>query len=221
MLSPRLMTRRNSVSAASAPVMRRLLTETVMDDVKATVKSIYHKSKFLKSTTEVPAGEPFGILLDKTNFYAEQGGQEYDTGVLAIDGKAEFKVHDVQVANGYVLHIGQMEEGDFAVGDELVATYDEVSYFNCDQPDEDEADKCSFVDGPSATTTPGPTFSTSLFEKSSETTSTRRVPSLLLTDCDSTSRTTSRSPRMTSARSRTSVTSGSRRLRLFTRRRCL
>ena len=97
-----------------------------MDDVKATVKSVYHQSKFLSSTKDVPAGEPFGVLLDKTNFYAEQGGQEYDTGVLAIDGKAEFKVEDVQVFNGYVLHIGRMVEGEMTVGDEVIATYDEV-----------------------------------------------------------------------------------------------
>jgi alanyl-tRNA synthetase len=97
-----------------------------MDDIKATVKSVYHKSQFLTSTKDVPAGESFGILLDKTNFYAEQGGQEYDTGVLAIDGKAEFKVEDVQVANGYVLHIGRMVEGEIDVGEEVIATYDEV-----------------------------------------------------------------------------------------------
>ena len=65
--------------------------------------------------------------MDKTNFYAEQGGQENDTGVLSIDGKAEFKVEDVQVYNGYVLHIGQMEEGEITVGDEVTCTYDEVS----------------------------------------------------------------------------------------------
>lgn len=98
-----------------------------MDDIKATVRSIYHSSKFLSSSSDVPAGESFGILLDKTNFYAEQGGQENDTGVLAIDGKAEFKVEDVQVFNGYVLHIGRMEEGEMKVGDEVMSTYDEVS----------------------------------------------------------------------------------------------
>jgi alanyl-tRNA synthetase len=71
------------------------------------------------------------VLLDKTNFYAEQGGQENDTGVLAIDGKTEFKVGDVQVYNGYVLHIGQLEEGQLSVGDEVICTYDEVSKALC------------------------------------------------------------------------------------------
>ncbi|ORX39097.1 alanine-tRNA ligase [Kockovaella imperatae] len=97
----------------------------LLSDIKATVKTIYHSSKFYSSTSELPKGSSFGIILDKTNFYAEQGGQENDTGVLAIDGKAEFKVEDVQVYNGHVLHIGQLEEGEIKVGDEVFCTYDE------------------------------------------------------------------------------------------------
>jgi len=92
------------------------------------VKGIYHSSTFLESTSDVPSGAPVGVLLDRTNFYAESGGQEYDTGVITIDGKAEFKVEDVQIYNGYVLHIGQMEDGEIKVGDEVVCTYDEVSF---------------------------------------------------------------------------------------------
>lgn len=80
----------------------------------------------------MPSGEAFGVLLDKTNFYAEQGGQENDTGSLSIDGKAEFRVEDVQVFNGYVLHVGRMEDGEIKVGDDVTSTYDEVSrsFFN-------------------------------------------------------------------------------------------
>ena len=32
---------------------------------------------------EVTAGQKVGILLNKTNFYAEQGGQMYDTGFMS------------------------------------------------------------------------------------------------------------------------------------------
>lgn len=48
----------------------------------------------------VAPGERCGLLLDKTLFYAEQGGQIYDTGYLVIVGsedKGEFAVQDVQV----------------------------------------------------------------------------------------------------------------------------
>ncbi|KAM0746309.1 hypothetical protein T439DRAFT_330022 [Meredithblackwellia eburnea MCA 4105] len=97
-----------------------------LGNVDSVVKAIYHSSKFFASTTETPEKELIGILLDKTNFYAESGGQENDTGRIVIDGKADFVVEDVQVFNGYVLHIGYMKEGTLAVGDSVVSAYDEL-----------------------------------------------------------------------------------------------
>ncbi|GJN91344.1 hypothetical protein Rhopal_004365-T1 [Rhodotorula paludigena] len=97
-------------------------------NVDAVVKAIYRQGKFVASTTELadPATESLGVLLDRTNFYAESGGQEYDTGRIVIDGKADFVVEDTQVFNGYVLHIGRIVEGALAVGDSVVASYDEL-----------------------------------------------------------------------------------------------
>lgn len=94
--------------------------------IDATVKAVYHKSAFFKSTAETPASESIGIVLDQTNFYAESGGQENDTGSIVIDGQATFKVEDVQVFNGYVLHIGQITEGSLTIGDKVVSAYDEL-----------------------------------------------------------------------------------------------
>ena len=45
-------------------------------DVTGTVQLIFDGQSFLKTTEGLPTDKPFGILLDKTNFYAEQGGQE-------------------------------------------------------------------------------------------------------------------------------------------------
>ncbi len=98
----------------------------MLGNTTGAIKGIYQASKFLETTSDVAQGSSFGILLDKTNFYAESGGQEYDTGILSIDGQAEFEVTDVQVFNGYVLHIGSMKEGTIKVGDEVTCTYDEV-----------------------------------------------------------------------------------------------
>jgi alanyl-tRNA synthetase len=96
------------------------------DNIKSTIKAIYHNKKFLKSTNEVPEGEQFGVLLDKTNFYAEQGGQEYDTGKLLVDGEAEIGIENVQVYAGYVLHTGYLKYGELNVGSEVIAEYDEL-----------------------------------------------------------------------------------------------
>jgi len=71
------------------------------------------------------------ILLDRTNMYAEQGGQEYDTGSITIDGKAEFVVENVRVYGGYVLHTGYLKYGTLQVGDEVVVQFDEVRYLSC------------------------------------------------------------------------------------------
>ncbi|KAJ2491315.1 Alanine--tRNA ligase [Coemansia sp. RSA 2050] len=66
-----------------------------------------------------------GVVLDRTCFYAEQGGQEYDTGALvAVDDSAEVAVEDVQVYGGYVLHRGVLRSGALSVGDAVDAQID-------------------------------------------------------------------------------------------------
>ncbi|RJE26522.1 alanyl-tRNA synthetase [Aspergillus sclerotialis] len=95
-------------------------------NITAQIKAIYHGKLFHSSTEEIPEGEQLGIILDRTNFYAEQGGQENDTGKLIIDGRAELEVGDVQSYAGYVLHTGFMKYGSFSVGDTIVCEYDEL-----------------------------------------------------------------------------------------------
>ncbi|KAH0349858.1 alanyl-tRNA synthetase, partial [Aureobasidium melanogenum] len=95
-------------------------------NINATVKAIYHNKQFLSSTSEIPEGEQFGVILDKTNFYAEQGGQENDTGKILIDGEAELDVQNVQSYAGYVLHTGYMTYGTFKTGDSVICEYDEL-----------------------------------------------------------------------------------------------
>ncbi|KAK8851747.1 tRNA synthetases class II (A)-domain-containing protein [Apiospora arundinis] len=95
-------------------------------DIKAKVQLIYTGTEFKKSSKDLPPNTPFGILLDKTNFYAEQGGQVADTGRLVIDDVAEFKVLDTQQFGGYIVHNGYLEYGQLNSGDEVIAEYDEL-----------------------------------------------------------------------------------------------
>ena len=100
--------------------------KTARGNVFSIVKAIYHDQDFRPSTRDVRDGEPLGLILDRTNFYAEQGGQESDTGKILIDGLAELDVRNVQIYAGYVLHTGYMKYGALSVGDEVISEYDEV-----------------------------------------------------------------------------------------------
>lgn len=93
------------------------------ENVRATVVAVYDGSSFVQAAE---GSQQFGVLLDKSPFYAEQGGQEFDKGTLVIDGTAEFAVDNVQVYGGYVLHTGRIVEGKLAVGDHVIASYDEL-----------------------------------------------------------------------------------------------
>ena len=95
--------------------------------VDATVKALFQAHRFVPASGELGAPEaPFGVLLDRTNFYAESGGQQADMGVLSLaDGSAEFEVTDVQVYNGYVVHVGYLHYGTLRVGDAVSATFHE------------------------------------------------------------------------------------------------
>lgn len=94
--------------------------------VNSVIKAFYHEKAFPTSTSDIPSNATFGIILDRTGFYAESGGQEYDQGSIVIDGIAEFEVENVQSFNGYVVHIGQMKYGKLSLGDEVFSAYDEV-----------------------------------------------------------------------------------------------
>lgn len=95
--------------------------------MQARIKAIFYNKTFLKTTQNIPTEVRFGLLLDRTNFYAESGGQEHDTGKIMIGMEAVFEVEDVQVFNGYVLHIGHLKYGELNVGGEVDAEYDEVT----------------------------------------------------------------------------------------------
>nr|CCA14233.1 unnamed protein product [Albugo laibachii Nc14] len=67
-----------------------------------------------------------GIVLDRTSFYAQAGGQVYDTGSLEKDQPAgtRFNIDAVESYAGYVLHAGTLESGSLQVGDDISCQVD-------------------------------------------------------------------------------------------------
>ncbi|MBQ8974878.1 MAG: alanine--tRNA ligase [Oscillospiraceae bacterium] len=64
------------------------------------------------------------VVLDKTPFYAEMGGQIADTGVITCGG-AVFEVTDVQKnKGGKYMHYGTLTSGQLQVGDTVTAKID-------------------------------------------------------------------------------------------------
>ena len=69
-------------------------------------------------------GEDILIILDKTPFYAESGGQVADTGLISAGG-CEIDVNDVKKdASGVFMHACTVTTGTLAVGDEVTAEID-------------------------------------------------------------------------------------------------
>jgi alanyl-tRNA synthetase len=60
--------------------------------------------------------EELAVILDRTSFYSEMGGQVGDSGLLASTNM-EFDVQTTRTIGGYVLHIGRVRKGRISVGD--------------------------------------------------------------------------------------------------------
>jgi len=70
-------------------------------------------------------GQSALVILDRTPFYAESGGQVGDTGTLETDG-VRFRVDDTRkLAGAYHAHDGTLESGSMKVGGTVCAAIDE------------------------------------------------------------------------------------------------
>jgi alanyl-tRNA synthetase len=72
-------------------------------------------------------GAKVDVVLDRTPFYAEAGGQVGDTGTLATgDGRTQLRVLDTQygIPGSLVLHRAEVVRGELAEGDSLTAAID-------------------------------------------------------------------------------------------------
>ena len=88
---------------------------------KATVKAVIRNNK---SVNKVNEGEEAIIVLDKSSFYGESGGQSGDHGSISIKG-SQFQVSDTQKqASNAFEHHGIQSIGSLKVGDKVEAKID-------------------------------------------------------------------------------------------------
>lgn len=88
---------------------------TLIEDAK--VLEIFQDGQYVNV---IKADSSAVIVLDKTPFYAESGGQVGDRGVLEGIG-IEFIVEDVQKSGEAILHIGRLSKGILHTNDEVTA----------------------------------------------------------------------------------------------------
>lgn len=70
-------------------------------------------------------GDEIGVIIDKTPFYAEMGGQVGDRGSIGKGGSDVIEIHDTQkLGGGQFFSTGKVISGGFSVGDSVTARVD-------------------------------------------------------------------------------------------------
>jgi len=73
---------------------------------------------------ELRSGEEGMIVLDRTPFYAEMGGQIGDSGFLRGANRLFSVANTLSPYKGVIAHVGKLENGNIAIGDSLEAAID-------------------------------------------------------------------------------------------------
>ncbi len=103
----------------------------------ATVRAIWNGTDFDENAEAgaVNSQDRFSVILDKTSFYAEMGGQVGDMGRLRVTKESksnardahnggEFEVLDTKSYAGFVAHFGRVRKGEIRVGDTVEIVLD-------------------------------------------------------------------------------------------------
>ena len=87
---------------------------------EATICAILKNDEFIE---RCQADDEVTIVLDRTPFYAESGGQIGDSGSIQLNGN-EFQVTDCRKADDHHLHFGKVVMGELRLGDSVKSSVD-------------------------------------------------------------------------------------------------
>ncbi|MDC0370600.1 alanine--tRNA ligase [Porticoccaceae bacterium] len=91
-------------------------------ELTSAVIGLYTEGEAVQSASK---GTDVVVILDKTVFYAESGGQVGDTGVLS-KGSAKIAIADCRKVGNHHIHIGHIVSGEFSIGDEVEGQVDQT-----------------------------------------------------------------------------------------------
>jgi alanyl-tRNA synthetase len=92
-------------------------------EAAAEIRGIVAQDHLIDELTEVGHDSPVQVVLDRSPFYAEAGGQVGDTGVIVGDG-FEFRVTDTQKDGDLIIHFGHLTRGTMKAGAKVTARVD-------------------------------------------------------------------------------------------------
>jgi len=92
-------------------------------EAPAEIRGIIAQDHLLDALTEVGHENPVQVVLDRSPFYAESGGQVGDTGAIVGEG-FDFQVTDTQKDGDLIVHSGHLVRGTMKAGATVTARVD-------------------------------------------------------------------------------------------------
>ncbi len=116
------------MAAGPLDALRETLPETEFSGYGETsstgkIVGIIAEKHLVDTLEEVGHDDPVGVVLNRTPFYGEAGGQVGDTGILS-GADFQFRVMDTQCDAGFVVHIGHLTQGTLKLDTEVTAEVD-------------------------------------------------------------------------------------------------
>ncbi len=92
-------------------------------DADAQIIGLLAQDQLVELLDEVGHDQPISVILDRTPFYGESGGQVGDVGELVAPG-VRFEVIDTQKEDGFTLHVGHLRSGKLQLETKVTARVD-------------------------------------------------------------------------------------------------